>query len=148
MRQTNPLHVPSVIPLSIWSLQVVASPCWEMALPDIISATLVQVLGSIPRRDLRLLMPISSPETPASPHGKQVRLTEISLHGSFHREPSFEAAIIRLPSGSCTSLGPQTAPTIAAQCPPGGQAVHTTHRLSGCPKQDVASLHDRHGQLS
>ena len=97
-------------PLYTWSLQVVTSPCWSLALPDIISATLVQVLGSIPRRDLRLLVPISSPETPASPHGKQVRLTVISLLNSFNREPSFEAAIIRLPSGSCTRLALRLSP--------------------------------------
>ena len=57
-------------PLRTWSLQVVAIPCWDLALPDIISATLVQVLGSIPRRDLRVLVPLTSPETPASPYGK------------------------------------------------------------------------------
>ncbi len=68
------------------------------------------MLGSIPRRDLRLLVPISSPETPASPHGKQVRLTVISLLNSFNREPSFEAAIIRLPSGSCTRLALRLSP--------------------------------------
>jgi hypothetical protein len=104
MRQTKSLHVPSVVPLNTWSLQVVASPCWKMALPDIISATLVQVLGPIPRRDLRVLIPVSSPETLASPHRKQVRLTIISLHSNFNREPSFEATVIRLPSGSCTRL--------------------------------------------
>jgi hypothetical protein len=40
------------------SLQVLASPCWAMALPDIISATLVQVLGPIPRRAPRLRVSI------------------------------------------------------------------------------------------
>ena len=94
----------SGFPSHTWSLQVVTSPCWAMAFPDIISTTLVQVLGSIPRRDLQVLVPISSLETPASPHGKQVRLTDISLLNSFNREPSFEAAIIRLPSGSYTRL--------------------------------------------
>ena len=137
----------SGFPSHTWSLQVVTSPCWAVALPDIISKTLVQVLGSIPRRDLQVLVPISSLETPASPHGKQVRLTDISLLNSFNREPSFEAAIIRLPSGSYTRLA-LILSTIAALCTLGSQAFHTTHRLSGYPVQDVASLHDRLGQLS
>ena len=54
MRQTTTLPAPPVCPLCARSLQVVASPCWAMALPDIISATLVQVLGPIPRRAPRL----------------------------------------------------------------------------------------------
>ncbi len=82
------------------SWQVVASPCWEMALPDIISAILAWALGPIPRRVPRLLLPISSPRTTASRHGKRVRHTEISLRCNFNREPSFEAAVIRSPSGS------------------------------------------------
>ena len=40
MRQTTTLPAPPVFPLCARSLQVVASPCWAMALPDIISATL------------------------------------------------------------------------------------------------------------
>ena len=32
------------------SVQVVASPCWTLALPDIISAICVEVLGTIPHR--------------------------------------------------------------------------------------------------
>jgi len=48
MRQTKTL--PSyAIPLLEGSWQVVASPCWEMALPDVVSAILVWVLGSLPR---------------------------------------------------------------------------------------------------
>ncbi len=41
MRQTIVLPVPPVVPLYPGSLQVAARPCWAMALPDIISATLV-----------------------------------------------------------------------------------------------------------
>lgn len=84
------------------SLQVATSPCWEMALPDIISATLVQVLGPIPRRAPRLRSSIPSPRTPASPHGKRVRRTREPPHSSFGGEPYIEAAVIRSPSGSCT----------------------------------------------
>jgi len=38
MRQTKTLPLPSVS-LYSESLQVVASPCWELALPDVISAS-------------------------------------------------------------------------------------------------------------
>ncbi len=40
MRQTIALSPPTVVALAGESLQVVASPCWEMALPDVISASL------------------------------------------------------------------------------------------------------------
>jgi hypothetical protein len=57
-------------------LQVVASPCWKMALPDIISAILAQVLGPLPRSVLQVLLLASSLETTASPQTSQVRHTE------------------------------------------------------------------------
>jgi len=38
MRQTKSLPPPTVAPLVDGSWQVAASPCWEMALPDVISA--------------------------------------------------------------------------------------------------------------
>ena len=41
MRQTKPLPPPTVSALVGGSLQVVISPCWELALPGIISAILV-----------------------------------------------------------------------------------------------------------
>ena len=55
------------------SLQVVTSPCWAMALPDIISAILAWALGPIPRHVPRMLALISSPRTTASPYRKGVR---------------------------------------------------------------------------
>ncbi len=120
MRQTTPLPAPPVFPLCARSLQVVASPCWAMALPDIISATLVQVLGPIPRRAPRLHLSIPSPRTPASPHGKRVRRADLSPHGSFRGEPYFVAAVIRSPSGSCTrSASRLLRPQRASAGPPG-----------------------------
>jgi hypothetical protein len=38
MRRTKTLPPPSALASGGWSLQVAASPCWEMALPDVISA--------------------------------------------------------------------------------------------------------------
>jgi len=53
-----PAHAPDHNPLADFgcpyfdkSLQVATSPCWEMALPDVISAIFVWVLGSVPRHD-------------------------------------------------------------------------------------------------
>ncbi len=82
------------------SLQVVTSPCWEMALPDIISAILARVLGPLPRRAPRLHVSASSPRTPVSPQSRRVRRANIPPHGSFHGDIDFEAAVIRSPSGS------------------------------------------------
>jgi hypothetical protein len=65
MRQTKTLP-PVPVPFADGSLQVVANPCWEIALPDVISEFLVQVLGSIPRDVLLVPLPVSSQETPAS----------------------------------------------------------------------------------
>ena len=82
-------------PSVVRSLQVVASPCWTMALPDIISAICVWVRGPIPRRVRQVHLPIPSPTTAASRHGKHVRHTGKPLQGDFHRERSFGAAVIR-----------------------------------------------------
>jgi hypothetical protein len=102
MRQTIPLPAPPVRPLCTGSLQDLASPCWKMALPDIISAILVWVLGPLPRRAPRLHTSASSPRTPVSPQSRRVRRTNISPHGSFREDINFEAAVIRSPSGSHT----------------------------------------------
>jgi hypothetical protein len=61
VRAHAPDHHPpraSALALRTRSLQALARPCWAMALPDIISATLVQVLGPIPRRGPRLHLSI------------------------------------------------------------------------------------------
>jgi hypothetical protein len=102
MRQTIPLPAPPVRPLRAGSLQVVASPCCEMALPDLISAILVWVLGPLPRRAPRPHASASSPRTPVSPQSRRVRRASIPPHGSFRGDIDFEAAVIRSPSGSHT----------------------------------------------
>jgi hypothetical protein len=88
------------------SLQVAASPCWEMALPDIISATLVQALGPIPRRAPRLLTSIPSPRTPAFTDGKTVGRADLPPQ-QLRRGADIGASVIRSPSGSCTRLAPR-----------------------------------------
>ncbi len=60
------------------SLQVAVSPCWKMALPDIISAILAWLPGPLPRSVSPVHLPVSSRGTSASPQSKQVRRTENS----------------------------------------------------------------------
>ncbi len=59
MRQTKILP-PIPVPFVDGSSQVVANPCWKMALPDVISAFLVWVLGPIPRDVTSVRIPVSS----------------------------------------------------------------------------------------
>ena len=88
------------------SLQVVASPCWEMAFPGVISAILVWVLGPLPRDVLLVLMLASSQQTTASPHLKQVRHANIIAAMQLQRRGSLRGCshsfMFRLPY----SLGP------------------------------------------
>ena len=50
MRQTKLLLPTSVEPYFGRSSQVAVSPCWKMALPDVISTVCVKALGPVPRR--------------------------------------------------------------------------------------------------
>ena len=101
MRQAKTLP-PVPVPFADGSLQVVANPCWEMALPDVISEFLVQVLGPIPRDVLLVHLPVSSQETPASHLVERVSHIACSRQCSFSRGAVFEAAVIRSCSGPCT----------------------------------------------
>ena len=94
MRQTKTLPLTPALASFSGSLQVAASPCWEMALPDIISAILAQVLGPLPRSVLLVHLLASSQETTASPQTSQVRHTKLSLQCSFNRGIYFGAAVI------------------------------------------------------
>ena len=85
------------------SLQVAVSPCWKLALPDVISAIFVKALGPLPRRvpvgPIRLcVLPIrirrSDLRTSASPLGSRARHAKISLQCNFDRELDFGAAVI------------------------------------------------------
>ncbi len=58
------------------SLQVAAGPCWEEALPDVLSSIYVEVLGPVPRRASSVPLPVSSRRTSASPHVQEVQRAE------------------------------------------------------------------------
>jgi hypothetical protein len=76
MRRTKSLQLIS-ISLYSWSLQGAASPCWEMVLPDIISAILAWVLGPLPRDASLVPSSVSSQKVPASPQFYEVRHIQI-----------------------------------------------------------------------
>ncbi len=99
----------------------------------------------MPRRVRQVLLPISSPTTAASRHGKRVRHTSLPLLGDFRRERTFRGCSHSITFGLPHSLDPQIAPTAVIR--PGGRAVYATHRLGSYLAQDVVSLRARHGQL-
>ena len=67
------------------SLQVAVSPCWKLALPDIISTILVWLPGPLPRSVSPVRLPVSSRRTSASPQWRQARHTDLSLQCNFNR---------------------------------------------------------------
>jgi len=142
MRQTKTLP-PAPVPFADESLQVVASPCWEMALPDVISEFLVQVLGPIPRDVLLVHSPVSSQETPASHLVARVSHIACSRQCSFSRGAVFEATVIRLCSGPCTRSASRLHPPQDRTAISGGQALYTTQNSVGYLPRAVASLRTR-----
>jgi hypothetical protein len=82
-------------PLVVGSVQVVARPCWTMALPDMLSAISLEGLGPIPRRVRQGPLPISSPTTAASRHGRHVWHTGKPLQSAVDRERIIGAAVMR-----------------------------------------------------
>jgi hypothetical protein len=72
MRQTKTLPPPSGIDRTVGgSLQVAASPCWVMVLPDVISASLSQDAWAQIPAGRRVLSPVSSPTSSAFPKSRQ-----------------------------------------------------------------------------
>jgi hypothetical protein len=123
------------------SLQVVVSPCWRMAVPDVIAVILTEAPGPLPRSVLPVrLLDSSRKTTTAHPQiGRSAHW--ISLHCNFHRGylsrlQSFvdlQAPTFARPAG-CTHPRAETRD---------GQAVYTTHFSVGCLHRAVASLRVR-----
>ena len=146
MRQTKTLP-PVPVPFADGSSQVVANPCWEMALPDVISGFPVQVLGPIPRDVLLVHSPVSSQETPASHLVERVSHIACSRQCSFSRGADFEAAVIHSCSGPCTRSASRLHPPRDRTSISGGQALYTAQNPAGYPGRAAASLRTRFGQL-
>ena len=140
MRQTSTLSRPMHCGLVRASLQVAVSPCWEEALPDVISSISVEVLGPVPRRASAVPLPVSSRRTAASPYVQEVRRAETPAMIATSMANQFRgcshSVMFRLPH----SLGPQIAPTVEAQGLLGSRAVYATQRTCGYPSRTVVSL--------
>jgi len=140
MRQTSPLSRPMHCGLVRESLQVAACPCWEEALPDVISSICVEVLGPVPRRASAVLLPVASRRTSASPYVQEVRRAETPAMIATAMANQFRGCshfiMFRLPH----LLGPPVAPTAEALCLLGSRAVYTTQRTCGYPPRTVVSL--------
>ena len=122
-------------------LQVVVSPCWRMAVPDISAVILTSAPGPLPRSVLPVHLLDSSRKTAAA-HPQIGRSAHwMSLQCNFNR-----GYLSRL-----QSFVDLQAPTFArpASCThpraeaPDGQAVYTTQPSVGYLPRDVASLRVR-----
>jgi hypothetical protein len=126
MRQTSTLSRPMHGGLVRESLQVAVYPCWEEALPDVLSSICVEVLGPVPRRASAVLLPVSSRKTSASPYVQEVRRADTPAMMATSMTNRFRGCshsmMFRLPH----LLDPQVAPTAEAQSPLGSRAVYTT----------------------
>lgn len=126
MRQTSTLSRPTHDGLVRQSLQVAACPCWEEALPDVVSSISVEMLGPVPRRASSVPLPVSSRRTSASPYVQEVRRAETPAMMATAMTNRFRGCshslMFRLPH----LLDPQVAPTAEALGPLGSRAVYTT----------------------
>jgi hypothetical protein len=82
------------------AVQVVVSPCWQMARPGVLSAVLVEVPGPLPRSVPWVRLLVSSPRASASPHRPQVRHTQTISAMPLQRRKACGAAVMPLCSGS------------------------------------------------
>jgi len=129
--QNPPAHFDSTYKAG--SLQVVASPCWEMVLPDVISAILAQVPGPLPRDASLVPLSVSSQKVTASPALHKVRHIQANRRNATSTTTLFRGGshfvMFRLP---CL-LAPQVAPTAQGLNPVGSQGVYATQWTGGCP---------------
>ena len=140
MRQTSPLSRPTHDGLVRESLQVAAYPCWDEALPEVISPICVEVLGPVPRRASPVPLPVSSRRTSASPYVQEVRRADTPAMIATSMTNQFRgcshSVMFRLPHW----LDPQVAPTAEAQSLLGSRAVYATQCPCGYPSRTVVSL--------
>ncbi len=135
----NP-HADFGLPYFSMSLQVAASPCWKMALPDVISAILVWALGSLPRHGSPVLWSVPFPDhfgliLSVRDSARENNPANSFTQGDLSRLQPFvylQAPILARPSG-CSDL----------QFPFGHRALYTAQYLLRCRQQAAASLRVR-----
>jgi hypothetical protein len=143
MRQTKTLP-PIPVPFVDGSSQVVANPCWEMVLPDVISAFLVWVLGPIPRNVTSVRLPVSSRGATAIAQGARSSAHPTIPAKQFPRGILYRGCSHSLMFRPPHSLGPPAAPTAGRKRRSlGGRAVYTAQNPVGYLPRAAASLHAR-----
>ena len=139
MRQTSSLSRPTHHGLVRESVPVAAYPCWDEALPEVISPIYVEVLGPVPRRASTVPLPVSSRRTSAAPDMPEVRRAETAVMLATSVTNQFRgcshSVMFRLPHW----LGPQVAPTAEARSLLGSRAVYATQSTCGDPTRTVVS---------
>ena len=94
MRQTKSLLLISAPALYSGSLQVAASPCWEMALPDVISACPSLDARTCTAAEPQGALPASSPATSALPESTERVGFRFGPLSDFTAGPHFAAVVI------------------------------------------------------
>ena len=112
MRQTESLPPPTVVALVGGSSQVAASPCWETALPDVISASLSLDARAPVAAVCGVHLPVSSPASSAFPVLSQVGSPANTHSSNFTVEGNFATAAIPLCSGLQVCLPPRSLPPL------------------------------------
>jgi hypothetical protein len=98
LRAHAPDHGPphaSVVPWWWGLCRLSRVPAGPRPFPTLSLPSLWRCLDPYPAVFVKVPLPIPSPTTAASRHGKHVRHTGKSLQGDFHRERIFGAAVIR-----------------------------------------------------
>ena len=148
MRQTSARSRPPPDGLGREAWQVAAYPCWDAALPEVISPICGEVLGPVPRRAAAVPLPVTSRSTSASPYMQEVRRAETPAMIATSMTNRFRGCshfmMFRLPH----LLGPQIAPTAEAHSLLGSRAVYATQRTCGYPSRTVVSLRACIGPLA
>ncbi len=126
MRQTIIL-LPISVSLFGRSSQVAVSPCWKMALPDVISTICVKALGPIPRRVPGDLVRLGALLSAQAHRSQDIGLT--SILKSSARENSLQCNFNRGGLSRLQSFANVQAPLLAR--PPGCTNRCDKHRAAG-----------------
>ena len=149
MRRTITLSPHFGFPSCGESLQVAASPCWEMALPDVISASLsldAWTSTAVPRE---VLLAVSSLTTSAFPtRGLWVGVTQLNRSKRLPAEPHFAVVIIPYRSGLQVCSPPRSPPPLRPDAPQGGRGFYVRAELVSLPPRASDMLAVRIDQLT
>ena len=112
MRRTKRLPSTSGFPLYKESLQVVVTPCCQLAPPDVISASLSPGAWTLTPVGVMVLSLVSSHNSSAFPALQPGRLNHQYPYSDVSMDPNFEAAVISLCSGPRFCSPPRSLPPL------------------------------------